>query len=155
MNIITQDGVPSLVVEFDDTQFLVPLFGAHDCHLARIEQRLGLSLVPRGNRVAILGNTSEAEIARMALEDLYLRLKNGLEISEVDVDGAIRMAESKPLPERNTGDKKKKSQRNNRGKHDKNRPSVAIINTQKKAITPHSPTQAAYVQAMRRHDLVF
>ena len=143
------------MVEFDDTRLLVPLFGAHDCHLAQFEQRLGLSIVPRGNRVAILGNASVAEIARMALEDLYQRLKNGLEVSAADVDGALRMAESKPLSEQDTGDKKKKSQRKNRFKRDQRDPNDATINTQKKLITPHSPNQAAYVKAMRRHDLVF
>jgi len=158
LNLINHDGAPALVVEFDDTRMLVPLFGAHDCHLARIEQRLGLSLVPRGNRVAIIGNANLAEIARTALEDLYLRLRNGLEVNEVDVDGAVRMAEAKPLPERDTSNFAKKTQgrnRRNRSTHGNLGSDVAIINTQKKAITPHSPTQAAYVQAMRQHDLVF
>ena len=158
MNLINHDGAPALVVEFDDTRLLVSLFGAHDCHLARIEQRLGLSLVPRGNRVAIIGNANLAEIARTALEDLYLRLRNGLEVNEVDVDGAVRMAEAKPLPERDTSNFAKKTQgrnRRNRSTHGNLGSDVAIINTQKKAITPHSPTQAAYVQAMRQHDLVF
>jgi len=155
LNLINHDGAPALVVEFDDTRLLVPLFGAHDCHLARIEQRLGLSLVPRGNRVAIIGNANLAEIARVALEDLYLRLRNGLEVNDVDVDGAVRMAEAKPLPERDTSNPAKKTQRRNQSAHGKSRPDVTIINTQKRAITPHSPTQAAYVQAMRQHDLVF
>ena len=60
---------------------------------ARIEQRLGLSLVPRSNRVAILGEAYAADVARAGLEDLYQRLKSGLEVTAADVDGAVRMAE--------------------------------------------------------------
>ena len=74
LNVVINGGEPALVIDFDDTRLLAPLFGAHDRHLARIEQRLGLSLVPRGNRVAILGEAYAADVARAALEDLYQRL---------------------------------------------------------------------------------
>lgn len=162
---MTTDGAaPALVIEFDDTRLLSPLFGAHDRHLARIEQRLGLSLVPRGNRVAILGSADVAQIARAALEDLYQRLKGGLEVTVADVDGAVRMAEARPLEtpddaqfetaaegQANTAPaaKGKRSKRRTTGSQD------TLINTQKKLITPRSPAQAAYVDAMRNHDLVF
>ena len=155
MNLITHDRAPALVVEFDDTRLLAPLFGAHDCHLARIEQRLGLSLVPRGNRVAILGNYNLAEIARIALDDLYVRIKNGLEVTTVDVDGALRMAEAKPLSARNAANSTKKIRRPKRVGNGKSGSEITAINTQKKLITPHSHTQAEYVQAMRQYDLVF
>ena len=166
MNIVTKGGEPALVIEFDDTRLLAPLFGAHDRHLARIEQRLGLSLVPRGNRVAILGEADAAAVARAALEDLYQRLKGGLEVTVADVDGAVRMAEAHPAdekvtppptdeakPRRRRGGKPSEdgqnAQRRTTGSED------TLIRTQKRLITPRSPNQAAYVNAMRHHDLVF
>ena len=144
-----------LVIDFDDTRLLVPLFGSYDRHLARIEQRLGLSFVPRGNRVAIFGDADAAKIARAALGDLYQRLKNGLEVSAADVDGAVRMAESQPIPEANSSVPARKTQRGKRTRRRTTGSEDALIKTQKKLITPHSPTQAAYVEAMLRHDLVF
>jgi phosphate starvation-inducible PhoH-like protein len=167
LNVVTNGGEPALVIDFDDTRLLAPLFGAHDQHLARIEQRLGLSLVPRGNRVAILGDAHAADVARAALEDLYQRLKKGLEVTAADVDGAVRMAEVQPrdpagntttnaAPGKNEGNgngngksTKRKAARRTTGSED------TLINTQKKLITPRSPTQAAYVEAMRNNDLVF
>jgi phosphate starvation-inducible protein PhoH and related proteins len=180
VNIVTKGGEPALVIEFDDTRLLAPLFGAHDRHLARIEQRLGLSLVPRGNRVAILGEADAAAVARAALEDLYQRLKGGLEVTAADVDGAVRMAEAQPIAESDEGSetslsnqssdrgatgapKSRVSKRRRADGKDRNGGAKrrttgsedTLINTQKKLITPRSPTQAAYVEAMRKHDLVF
>ena len=114
MNLATHSSEPVLVIDFDDTRLLVPLFGSYDRHLARIEQRLGLSFVPRGNRVAIFGDADAAKIARAALGDLYQRLKNGLEVSAADVDGAVRMAESQPISEPNSSVPARKTQRGKR-----------------------------------------
>ena len=172
MNVVTNGGEPALVIDFDDTRLLAPLFGAHDRHLARIEQRLGLSLVPRGNRVAILGEAYAADVARAALEDLYQRLKSGMEVTAADVDGAVRMAEAQPqdVSENRTDSKgdagnnstvapaKSKRPKRRAADHTTRRTTGSedtLINTQKKLITPRSPTQAAYVDAMRKHDLVF
>ena len=166
MSMATNDGDPALVIDFDDTRLLAPLFGEHDRHLARIEQHLGLSLVPRGNRVAILGDSHSARVALAALEDLYHRLKEGLEVTVADVDGAVRMAEAQPIegdaphtttvtakPRRKRGakatDGDQTSRRRTTGSED------TLIRTQKRLITPRSPNQAAYVNAMRKHDLVF
>ena len=42
-------------LQFDDNSLLPLLFGEHDRNLARIEQELGVSLVSRGNKLAISG----------------------------------------------------------------------------------------------------
>ncbi len=143
------------MIDFDDTRLLAPLFGSYDRHLARIEQRLGLSFIPRGNRVAIFGDADAAKVARAALGDLYQRLKNGLEVSAADVDGAVRMAESQPIPKPNSSVPARKTKRGKRTRRRATGSENTLINTQKKVITPHSPTQAAYVEAMLRHDMVF
>ena len=166
MSMATNSGDPALVIDFDDTRLLAPLFGEHDRHLARIEQRLSLSLVPRGNRVAILGEEHSARVASAALEDLYQRLKDGLEVTVADVDGAVRMAEAQSTDEAASPPPTEapKSRRRLDGKpaEDDSAPQRrttgsedTLIRTQKRLITPRSPKQAAYVNAMRHHDLVF
>ena len=42
-------------LEFDDNLLLPLLYGERDQHLVRIERQLGVSVVTRGNRVAISG----------------------------------------------------------------------------------------------------
>src|SRR5437588_11821396 len=81
-------------LEFDDNLLLPLLYGECDQHLDRIERQLGVSLVPRGNRLAIAGPASATEVARLALSRLYERLKRGQEIDMPGVDAAMRMAQA-------------------------------------------------------------
>jgi len=62
----TQPGTP-LHLQFDDNRLLPLLFGQHDQNLARIEQELGVSLVSRGNQLAISGPPAAVQTARQVL----------------------------------------------------------------------------------------
>ena len=81
-------------LEFDDNLLLPLLYGERDQHLDRIERQLGVSLVPRGNRLAIAGPASATEVARLALSRLYERLKRGQEIDLPAVEAAMRLAQA-------------------------------------------------------------
>ena len=85
------NGVPSAMadsdldhgraqLEFDDNLLLPLLYGERDQHLDRIERQLGVSLITRGNRLAISGSASATEAAHLALSHLYERLKSGQEV---------------------------------------------------------------------------
>ena len=52
---------PPLHLKFDDNRLLGALFGEHDQNLARIERELGVSLVSRGNQLAISGPATQVE----------------------------------------------------------------------------------------------
>jgi len=127
-----------LIVDFEDNRLLTELFGEYDRHLARIEQKLDVSLTPRGNRVAISGSPPLCDAARSVLTRLYSRLENGLEVDEGEVDGAIRMA-AQALADAVAP-----------GEGDE-----IVIRTRRRLITPRSPTQLRYVEEMRRRELVF
>ena len=86
--------VPPLSLEFDDNRLLPALYGDFDRHLARIEQVLGLTVASRGNSVIITGDPAIADIARAALQSLYARLADGLDVALAEVDAAIRLARS-------------------------------------------------------------
>jgi phosphate starvation-inducible PhoH-like protein len=142
--LVPAEPAAPLVVDFDDNRLLAALVGEHDRHLARIEQRLGVTLVPRGNRIAISGEASASRLARAALDDLYRRLKSGQEVTESVVDGAIRMIEAsgagavdEPAGRRAT------------------MPEDVVVRTQKRIIRPRSRTQIEYVRALRSCELVF
>jgi phosphate starvation-inducible PhoH-like protein len=125
-------------LEFDDNLLLPALYGERDQHLDRIERQLGVSLVPRGNRLSIAGPASATEVARLALSRLYDRLKRGNEIDTASVEAAMRLAQAE------IDDKSLSLWRDETG-----------FRTRKRRIAPRSAGQALYVKAMREHELVF
>jgi phosphate starvation-inducible PhoH-like protein len=133
---------PPVNLEFDDNRLLPMLFGEHDQHLARIEQALGVSLVSRGNRIAISGTTDAVALARQALVALYQRLKRGLSVDMGEVDAAVRLARV----EGGNGEMNLFGRLGADG---------SAVRTQRRHITPRSPTQAAYLKALRERALVF
>ena len=69
----------STVLTFEDNRLLMTVLGEHDEHLLLIEDRLGVEITPRGNKVAIQGTQGGREMARQVLVDLYERALEGLE----------------------------------------------------------------------------
>jgi phosphate starvation-inducible protein PhoH and related proteins len=131
-------GAGRTQLEFDDNLLLPALYGERDQHLDRIERQLGVSLVPRGNRLAIAGPASATEVARRALTQLYDRLKHGQEIDLAAVEAAMRLSQAE------IEDKSLSLWREDAG-----------FRTRKRRIAPRSAAQATYVKAMREHELVF
>src|SRR6266478_5208462 len=125
-------------LEFDDNLLLPLLYGERDQHLDRIERQLGVSVVTRGNRLAISGPASATEAAHLALSQLYDRLKRGQEVDLPAVEAAIRLAEAE------LGDKSLDLWRED-----------AAFRTRKRRITARSLGQAAYIKAMLENELVF
>jgi len=124
----------NLIIAFDDNRLLASLFGEHDEHLALVESRLGVDITPRGNRLAVRGEREAAERAREVLLGLYERARRGIDVTRGDVEGAIRMASVKAGVSHVEG---------------------VHVRTQRKIITPRSPGQKAYLEAIRDHELVF
>ena len=138
-----KEGAQPKVLQFDDNSLLPLLFGEHDQNLARLEKQLGVSLVSRGNRLAIQGPEDSALAAGQALEALYARLKKGLQVGDAEVDAVVRMARSAGGPAAGAA------------------AVTAIhsddltIRTRKRHVTPRSPGQVAYLKALETHELVF
>lgn len=131
----------SLSLEFDDNQLLPSLYGDFDRHLARIEQVLGVTIASRGNNVIISGDSANTNIARMALEALYKRLTEGLDVAVAEVDAALRLARSAA-----DADGAGVSELSG-GK--------LVIRTPKRHISPRSPGQQRYIRALLDSELAF
>jgi phosphate starvation-inducible PhoH-like protein len=127
----SDDGALSLA--FDDNRLLSLLFGEHDEHLVLIERRLGVEIVPRGNRVSVRGPGSARAQARDVLSGLYQRARQGHEINRGEVEGMIRMSQVAGEEALTDG----------------------AIRTRRKLVTPRTPVQRTYVEAIRRNELVF
>jgi phosphate starvation-inducible protein PhoH and related proteins len=123
-------------MQFDDNSLLAQLFGERDENLDRIERQLGVSVVSRGNRLAISGPSGRTEMARATLAALYERLQRGLEVDGAAVDAALRLAQDRPG--------------NRQLWHEGEE-----IRTRKRRISARSANQAAYIRALREHELVF
>ena len=131
-------------LQFDDNRLLPMLYGQHDQHLARIETQLGVSLISRGNALTIAGPEDSAESARSALMALYERLKRGLPVGVGEVDAALRMATSVIDPAGR-----------DQALATIAKPDFQVRTRRKGAISPRSPTQAAYLQALAESEMVF
>ena len=130
-----------LVLQFDDNSVLTLLFGAHDRNLVRIENDLGVTVHARGNQLTITGPTSAAAAARDALMNLYDRVKEGVPADQGEVDAIVRLAAAGQLEPGGQG-----SAIGAGG---------AVIQTRRRRVTPRTPTQAAYIEAMNAYELVF
>jgi phosphate starvation-inducible PhoH-like protein len=131
----------SLALEFDDNRLLPALYGDFDRHLARIEQLLGITVASRGNSIIVTGDPSVAEIARVALQSLYVRLADGLDVALAEIDAAVRLARS-AAEEESSGVAELDS-----GK--------LVIRTPKRHISPRSSGQQRYMRTLMDSELAF
>ncbi|MEZ5931449.1 MAG: PhoH family protein [Alphaproteobacteria bacterium] len=106
-----------------------------------------MTLVSRGNEVTISGGLEQIEAAKAVLNDLDNRLEQGIDLNKSEVDAAIRMVVG--------GDEPVKAKTKGKDKDKSFRGQDQLIETERKRISPRSPNQSRYVQAMREHDLVF
>ncbi len=140
-----------MVMEFEDNRFAAVIFGQHDQNLARVEQRLGVVLINRGNRVAIEGSADSTELAKRVLGDLYELAQKGQDIDIGDVDGAIRMCEGTAIVNET------KEAKVSPGTISAT-PSVKTdlrITTRNRVVMPRSPGQADYISKLLTDEMVF
>ncbi|MDP9163906.1 MAG: PhoH family protein [Pseudomonadota bacterium] len=134
-------GRARMELDFDQPYLLGPLFGDYDRHLVMIEQRLGVNISARGNRVMIDGEPDAAARARDVLKGLYDRLDKGQDVDAAAVEAVIGMA-NQPILDGLIAPEVA------------NAPGV-MIRTRKKTIVPRSATQTAYMEALGRDDMIF
>ena len=147
---LSKPDIPKKVIEFDDNRNAAIVFGQHDRNLARLEQRLGVVLINRGNRVAIEGTPERTKMALSVLDDLYSMAKSGRPIDIGEVDGAIRMAEGAVNDAMHTSPA---SKRTNTGP--KFLAADMKITTRNRVIMPRSSGQADYIAKLTNHEMVF
>ena len=126
----------AVTLQFSDNTLLPLLLGDHDRHLVRIEQALGVRMSCRGNRVAIAGDAARVDAAQTTLQGLWRRLERGESVGRPEVEAAIRLAEIDTDPRLPL-------------------PDVPAIRTRRGVVAARSAGQAAYMEALASHDMVF
>src|SRR5438093_1058542 len=89
---VGESAPTQIMLAFDDNRLASTLFGQYGQNLALIERRLGVVADSRGNHVTIEGSRDACEQARRVLEGLYEQLQRGNELSQGQLEGAVRLA---------------------------------------------------------------
>jgi len=128
------------VLEFPDNRLLIDLCGEFDRNLAQVEHQMGVHILRRGNRLAVIGDKGAREQAAAVLRSLYARLESGRTVAAGDIDGAMRLGQS------TLGAEGEQIELFNPGME---------IRTRKKPIEPRTEAQKAYVANLFSHELGF
>ena len=131
-------------MQFDDNRLLPHLYGKQNEYLLRIEKRLGIRIGSRGGQLAISGAADRVRMAVAALDLLYRRLKQGLDVTGGEVDAALRLAMNVKA-DQNAGLKATSALPD---------PGTCAIATRKRRITSRSPGQTHYIHALEESELV-
>ena len=130
-----------LEMSFDKPHLINAVFGEFDRNLVTIENRLGVYISARGNRVQIEGEAGAIGRARDVLNDIYSRLSRGQEIDTEAVQSIIAMTAEPTLE----GIVRKDAT---------DAPGI-MIRTRKKTLVPRSATQIPYMEALARDEIIF
>ena len=129
-------AVPHLA--FNDPRLFRELLGNQDEHLKIAQRALGVKFRVHGTEMEIQGDQPESELAREVMRQLYGLLERGYPVYGSDVDYAIRILSS-----------------NSKANLQEIFLDTIYISSHKRTITPKSVAQKSYIDAIRRHDIVF
>lgn len=127
-------------LEFDEPTVIGALFGQFDANLVQLENRLGVFIAARGNRLQIEGPDDSVARARDVLKGMHKRLMAGLELDSATIESLIAMSNEPTLEGIIQGGQEA--------------PPV-MIRTRKKTIVPRSATQIDYMRALASRDVIF
>ncbi len=130
-----------LEMQFDKPHLINTVFGEFDRNLVTIENRLGVYISARGNRVQIEGEAGATARARDVLMDIYSRVQRNELIEPEAVQAIISMSAEPTLDgivRKDSGDA----------------PTI-MIRTRKKTLVPRSATQIPYMEALARDEIIF
>ena len=126
---------------FEKPQLMAQLFGEFDKNLLLIENRLGVYITARGNRVGLEGTAESVAAARDVLQGLYNRIMRGEIIDTGLIEAVIAMSAEPTLDGIISADAAA--------------PPSIMIRTRKKTIVPRTVAQAHYMRELTRHDIIF
>ena len=140
-----QSGERSRVeVTFDKPQLLPQLFGEYDSNILALEERLGVYIHARGQRVVIEGSAEAVAHAREVLQELQARVIRGEDIDTGLIDAVIAMS-SEPMFTGIVSAEVPGS----------GPPPPIMIRTRKKTIVPRSVAQTHYMRELVSNDMIF
>ncbi len=132
------DKLTTINVQLENPAEAIALLGNSDQNIKVIEQELGVSIITRGESVSLSGDVEQVTLAGQILDRLMVVIRKGITISQRDVNYAVQMAQKGTL------DYFVNLYEEEIGK-----------NVKGKTIRIKTLGQRHYINAIRKHDLVF
>ncbi|OQW71030.1 MAG: phosphate starvation-inducible protein PhoH [Proteobacteria bacterium ST_bin13] len=126
---------------FDRPQLMAQLFGEFDKNLLLLENRLGVYITARGNKVGLEGTAEAVASARDVLNGLYNRIIRGEIIDTGLIEAVIAMSAEPTLHGIISAEA--------------SAPPSIMIRTRKKTIVPRTVAQAHYMRELLNNDIIF
>lgn len=123
---------------FDDNHSAMSLYGDLNRNLHIIENSSGVKIRVRGNNLNVTGFQHDVELASELLSQLYELIGKGYPVYSSDFAFGIRILESTP-----------------KARLDKIFLDKVYVTTQNRVISPKTPNQKRYIDAIRNNDVVF
>jgi phosphate starvation-inducible PhoH-like protein len=127
-------------IAFEEQAVLGTLFGEFDANLVQLENRLGVYIGARGNKVIVEGPPDDVACARDVLKAMHERLLTGQELDSGSIEALIAMCGEPTLEGIITGEAKQ--------------PPI-MIRTRRKTIAPRTAMQAEYMRQLASKDIIF
>jgi phosphate starvation-inducible PhoH-like protein len=128
----------SQILNFEDNQIAMSLYGELNRNLHIVENSSGVKISVRGKSLSVTGFQHDVEIATELLAQLYELIGKGYPVYSSDFAFGIRILESTP-----------------KARLDKIFLDKVYVTTQNRVISPKTPNQKRYIDAIRTNDIVF
>ncbi len=122
--------------EFEDKRALLGLIGPQNVHLKQIESEMGVSIQMRGNVLTIEGSSRDVPLTSELLDGLYARAQRAGDVTNEDIDRAVLKAHGAMDDETHGNDD-------------------LTLRTRRRHINPRTQTQADFIAAMNKYEMVF
>ena len=122
--------------EFEDKRALLGLIGPQNVHLKQIESEMGVSIQMRGNVLTIEGSSRDVPLTSELLDGLYARAQRAGDVTNEDIDRAVLKAHGAMDDEKHGNDD-------------------LTLRTRRRHINPRTQTQADFIAAMNKYEMVF
>lgn len=124
-------------LNFEDNGVLKQLYGEQNENLKEIEDVFGVKIYSRGGKLSIKGEAEEVKSTEKFLHEIYSLISKGYSLDPGDIELAARVVTESKIPLEDIF------------------LDTVCISTRKKIIAPKSLAQKLYVEAIRKHDIVF
>ncbi len=128
------------IIDFEDNSVLQVVVGPQNENLKTIEKKIDVNLKHKGNQIVVIGKEKYIAMAVNVLESLYKKAKHGNDLENADISAAIRIALGSDDMVQSTEVQENRD---------------LVLKTKKRHINPRSKTQAEFIDAMNKYEMVF
>jgi phosphate starvation-inducible PhoH-like protein len=162
-----KESAITATLEFDNLSLLPLLYGEHNANITYLEKILGIRIADRGNTLVLSGDDKQVGLADHVLSVLWERLQKrpDTHIGPADIDAVVHFSDS-PSTETSHKEDKKKPMAYDPAASSALAPAPVTnlnpaledanaIHTKRRSLVPRTKNQAAYVEHLRKKEMVF